>query len=80
MYGTWTQDHQRMLREFIDERFELARGLKEYHKKAEKYNKLYTGLVESYNREKNYNDQVRGTINDIERLVKDILVYVIDSN
>lgn len=36
-YGTFTPDHQKMLREYIDERFELANRLKKSTKDYTKY-------------------------------------------
>ncbi len=36
-YGTFTMDHQRMLKEYIEERFELANRLKKVGKDFIKY-------------------------------------------
>lgn len=45
MYGTWTNDHQRMLKEFIEERFTLAHNLKKATKDAIKYKELSAGYM-----------------------------------
>jgi hypothetical protein len=79
MYGTWTPDHQRMLKEFIDERFELASRLKKANKDAVRYRELYNGTVEKYNREKYYNEEVRNKFNEVDKLVRTVLPTIVDS-
>jgi hypothetical protein len=78
MYGTWTPDHQRMLREFIDERFELANRLKKSSKDSLRYKELYSGVIEKYNREKVNSEEVRSKFVELEKTVKDMLGVIID--
>ena len=58
--GTWTSDHQSMLRQFINDRFELAYASKKSENDAKQYRARYENAV---NNSKKYKEHIE----DIQR-------------
>lgn len=77
-YGPWTTDHQRMLKDYIEERFNLARNAKTYYKEAGKYKELYNGAIEKYSREKANNDEIKTKFADLEKPIRDALLVIVN--